>query len=138
MRVFRVSSVAIVATILLPGPLDLLAQASAPRSAPRRAISDPSDEKATTPEARAAAAATTGRPATAAPISDESLPGDEELQIIPPARRVLAPPLPTDLEWLRPAPISLEMLRGQIVMVDVWESNCINCLRSLGVISRLQ
>lgn len=62
----------------------------------------------------------------------------EELQLIPAHNRPTPAPLPSDLEWIRPAPISLDMLRGQVVLIEVWESSCVPCLRSLPVLSQLQ
>ena len=136
MRVSRVSLVALAATLICPGPSEPGAQTAHPRAAPRGEVSDPSGG----PSAAPFSAEGQGTPASQSRngLSEEPLPSDEDLQIIPASRRALPPPLPADLEWLRLPPISLEMLRGQIVLVDVWESSCVNCLRSLAVISRLQ
>lgn len=103
-----------------------------PASPPKRELSDPVNE--------------TGRPIRygVQPAAATNLVGPEkeataeDLQIIPPARRIMTPPLPADLEWVRSAPISLEMLKGRVVLIDVWESSCINCVRSLPAVSRLQ
>ena len=50
----------------------------------------------------------------------------------------MAPSFPKDLEWIRMVPIQSEMLKGRVVLVEVWESSCINCLRNLPIIGRLQ
>jgi len=42
-----------------------------------------------------------------------------------------APPLEGAVQWLNSAPLSLEELRGKVVLVDFWTYSCINCLRSL-------
>lgn len=60
------------------------------------------------------------------------------LHLIPLARRPMPPPLPSDLEWIRTAPIGLDTLKGQVVLIEVWESSCINCLRNLPVLNHLQ
>lgn len=62
----------------------------------------------------------------------------EELALIPKDKREVPPSFPADLEWVRSMPLTLEMLRGKVVLVEVWESSCINCLRTLPVLSRLQ
>jgi cytochrome c biogenesis protein CcdA/thiol-disulfide isomerase/thioredoxin len=42
-----------------------------------------------------------------------------------------APPLPGATQWLNSPPLSDEMLRGKVVLVDFWTYSCINCLRTL-------
>jgi thiol-disulfide isomerase/thioredoxin len=41
------------------------------------------------------------------------------------------PPLSGAVEWLNTKPLTAEMLRGKVVLVDFWTYSCINCLRSL-------
>ncbi|CAH1903832.1 Cytochrome c biogenesis protein CcdA [Candidatus Nitrotoga sp. HW29] len=41
------------------------------------------------------------------------------------------PPLTGATQWLNSAPLSSEMLRGKVVLVDFWTYSCINCLRTL-------
>src|SRR3972149_6317869 len=49
-----------------------------------------------------------------------------------PARPLVRPPESPPVEWLNaPAPPSLADLRGQVVLVDIWDFTCINCLRTL-------
>lgn len=42
-----------------------------------------------------------------------------------------APPFPKATQWLNSPPLTDEMLRGKVVMVDFWTYSCINCLRTL-------
>ncbi|MFT4065568.1 cytochrome c biogenesis protein CcdA [Paraburkholderia sp.] len=51
-----------------------------------------------------------------------------------------APPLPVEgvlpslngaVQWLNSPPLSVQGLRGKVVLVDFWTYSCINCLRSL-------
>jgi cytochrome c biogenesis protein CcdA/thiol-disulfide isomerase/thioredoxin len=41
------------------------------------------------------------------------------------------PPLDGATQWLNSPPLSNEMLRGKVVLVDFWTYSCINCLRTL-------
>lgn len=41
------------------------------------------------------------------------------------------PSLSGAVEWLNTKPLTAEMLRGKVVLVDFWTYSCINCLRSL-------
>ncbi len=49
---------------------------------------------------------------------------------------VRAPELPppdapdTGLTWINTPPLTMESLRGQVVLVDFWEYTCINCIRT--------
>ena len=62
---------------------------------------------------------------------------EEEPDLIETDRRPSPPPLPGDLEWVTSAPVSLDKLKGHVVLLEVWESNCINCLRTLPILNRL-
>ena len=42
-----------------------------------------------------------------------------------------APPLSGGTQWLNSPPLSDDMLRGKVVLVDFWTYSCINCLRTL-------
>jgi cytochrome c biogenesis protein CcdA/thiol-disulfide isomerase/thioredoxin len=42
-----------------------------------------------------------------------------------------APSLAGATQWLNSPPLSNEMLRGKVVLVDFWTYSCINCLRTL-------
>jgi thiol-disulfide isomerase/thioredoxin len=41
------------------------------------------------------------------------------------------PPIFGATQWLNSPPLSSEMLRGKVVLVDFWTYSCINCLRTL-------
>jgi len=43
----------------------------------------------------------------------------------------LTPSLDGAQEWLNSAPLTMEGLKGKIVLVDFWTYSCINCLRSI-------
>lgn len=43
----------------------------------------------------------------------------------------LFPSLAGATEWINSAPLSVEALRGKVVLVDFWTYSCINCLRTL-------
>jgi thiol-disulfide isomerase/thioredoxin len=42
-----------------------------------------------------------------------------------------APPLLGAIQWLNSPPLSLDDLRGKVVLVDFWTFACINCLHTL-------
>jgi uncharacterized protein YyaL (SSP411 family)/thiol-disulfide isomerase/thioredoxin len=53
--------------------------------------------------------------------------------------RVHAPALPTDAaHWLNSGPLSLDSLRGNIVVLDFWTYCCINCLHVLPELAALE
>ncbi|MDD5058938.1 MAG: cytochrome c biogenesis protein DipZ [Sideroxydans sp.] len=43
----------------------------------------------------------------------------------------MAPPLAGATHWLNSPPLTSDMLRGKVVLVDFWTYSCINCLRTL-------
>ncbi|MBU1426309.1 MAG: cytochrome c biogenesis protein DipZ [Gammaproteobacteria bacterium] len=45
--------------------------------------------------------------------------------------KAMAPPLKGATQWLNSPPLSMEALRGKVVLVDFWTYSCINCLRTL-------
>ena len=47
------------------------------------------------------------------------------------ADTIKAPPLNGATKWLNSPPLTDEMLRGKVVLVDFWTYSCINCLRTL-------
>lgn len=52
---------------------------------------------------------------------------------------VPAPDFPGGLDWLNTdAPLSLEDLRGRIVLLDFWTYGCINCIHVIPELERLQ
>ncbi len=42
-----------------------------------------------------------------------------------------APALAGAVEWLNSPPLSMEALKGKVVLVDFWTYSCINCLRAI-------
>ncbi|WP_184398627.1 cytochrome c biogenesis protein DipZ [Rhizobium sp. BK650] len=42
-----------------------------------------------------------------------------------------APPLDGAVEWLNSPPLTMEQLRGKVVLVDFWTYSCINCIRTI-------
>lgn len=53
---------------------------------------------------------------------------------------LVAPEFPTEgIEWINvPAPLSLEALRGKIVILDFWTYGCINCIHMIPVLRQLE
>jgi len=43
----------------------------------------------------------------------------------------VAPPLHLDGAWINSQPLTLQQLRGKVVLIDFWTYSCINCLRTL-------
>ena len=41
------------------------------------------------------------------------------------------PSLSGAVEWLNSPPLTAELLKGKVVLVDFWTYSCINCLRSI-------
>ncbi|APG95530.1 cytochrome c biogenesis protein DipZ [Sinorhizobium americanum] len=41
------------------------------------------------------------------------------------------PPLDGAVEWLNSKPLTVEELRGKVVLVDFWTYSCINCIRTI-------
>ena len=78
------------------------------------------------------------RPPTDAKAAQAPRAETEKLCIIARAARDAAPPFPRDLEWVRTSGMAPEdAMRGRVVLIEVWESSCINCLRNLPILSRL-
>jgi len=63
---------------------------------------------------------------------------------VPPATVGMPPPSPeatqpqpqpsftsTGITWINSRPLTMEQLRGKVVMIDFWEYTCINCIRTL-------
>lgn len=42
-----------------------------------------------------------------------------------------APPLDGAVEWLNSAPLTMEQLRGKVILIDFWTYSCINCIRTI-------
>ncbi|HEX7907388.1 MAG TPA: cytochrome c biogenesis protein DipZ [Paraburkholderia sp.] len=78
------------------------------------AATDPS------PDAAPAAAATSGGAMLRTAVEAAPLPVEGVL-----------PPLDGAVQWLNSQPLTLQDLRGKVVLVDFWTYSCINCLRTL-------
>ncbi|MBN2658608.1 MAG: redoxin domain-containing protein [Spirochaetales bacterium] len=42
-----------------------------------------------------------------------------------------APPIVTEGQWFNSAPLSMEELKGKVVIIDFWTYSCINCVRTI-------
>ena len=50
-----------------------------------------------------------------------------------------APEFPADLDWINvTAPLTIEALRGKIVLLDFWTYGCINCIHMIPTLERLE
>lgn len=56
-----------------------------------------------------------------------SLSRDSVLNVQP----VQAPPLEGLTNWINSSPLTLQQLKGKVVLVDFWTYSCINCIRSI-------
>ncbi len=55
------------------------------------------------------------------------------------AGSIAAPDFPVGLDWLNVAePVSLEALRGKVVLLDFWTYGCINCIHIIPDLKRLE
>ena len=101
---------------------------------PRRDVADAPTQAPARPQA--------GRPARAPSTTTEARPDQrkeiEKLCLINRPDRPKTPPFPRDLEWIRSPGVPLEeAMRGRVVLIEVWESSCINCLRNMPILSAL-
>ena len=52
---------------------------------------------------------------------------------------LVLPPFPAEGDWLNvPRPLTLEDLRGKIVLLDFWTYGCINCIHMIPVLQQLE
>jgi cytochrome c biogenesis protein CcdA/thiol-disulfide isomerase/thioredoxin len=77
------------------------------------------------PAARSEDAASTAAPAMASRAEPAALPIEGTL-----------PSLAGATGWLNSPPLTVESLRGKVVLIDFWTYSCINCLRSLPYVKR--
>lgn len=55
------------------------------------------------------------------------------------AGEIAAPAFPTNLDWLNTErPITLEQLKGKLVLLDFWTYGCINCMHIIPELSQLE
>jgi thiol-disulfide isomerase/thioredoxin len=72
--------------------------------------------------------------------TDESTAPDSEEEGPPEvAGTVAAPEFPAGLDWINvDAPLTLESLRGKVVLLDFWTYGCINCIHMFPVLAQLE
>ena len=108
----------------------------------------------TAPEPGVAVASELPAPGTAPASRDEEMaPGDEgapdegasenpvatAAEPVPVSWRQPAPEFPTGLDWLNTEhPLTIESLRGKIVLLDFWTYGCINCIHVIPDLERLE
>jgi DNA-binding beta-propeller fold protein YncE/thiol-disulfide isomerase/thioredoxin len=69
----------------------------------------------------------------------QDVPADKALLPDPFPRKRPAPPLTGGIEWLNTAgPITIESLRGKVVVLDFWTYCCINCMHVLPDLKKLE
>lgn len=62
--------------------------------------------------------------------------GDLERQYV---GQVPAPPFPADVDWLNvDQPLTIDGLRGKIIILDFWTYGCINCIHMIPVLEQLE
>jgi cytochrome c biogenesis protein CcdA/thiol-disulfide isomerase/thioredoxin len=76
---------------------------------------NPAADASASADSRAMMRVAQGRPAGAAPLPVEGV----------------LPTLNGAVQWLNSPPLTVQDLRGKVVLVDFWTYSCINCLRSL-------
>lgn len=80
----------------------------------------------------------------AIPVYADELPrfsqGDDDMSGLEGDPNLIAPEFPSEgIEWINvPAPLSLESLRGKIVILDFWTYGCINCIHMIPVLRELE
>jgi thiol-disulfide isomerase/thioredoxin len=68
-------------------------------------------------------------------------PGGEEVPSSQYAGRadLPAPEFPTGVDWVNvPAPLTMQALRGKVVILDFWTYGCINCIHMIATLQRLE
>jgi len=54
------------------------------------------------------------------------------------AEHMKAPEFPRGLEWINSDPLTISGLKGKVVLIDIWDYTCINCIRTLPYIKEWQ
>ncbi len=97
------------------------------------ACSEGDDGAATTSTASASLRADLGE---AEPTGDNAAEPDETVSY---AGETPAPEFPVGLDWLNTdTPLTMESLRGKIVLLDFWTYGCINCIHIIPDLERLE
>ena len=77
--------------------------------------------------------------AACSPAGDASLPTTSLERGDPAAEDIAAPEFPAGLDWLNTdRPISMDQLRGKVVLLDFWTYGCINCIHIIPDLERLE
>ena len=82
-----------------------------------------------TPTPAVSSGATASPEATATPVPTPDTP--EPTPEPPPPTGPIAPELVGTQEWVNSDPLTIEGLRGKVVLVDFWTYTCVNCIRTL-------
>lgn len=108
----------------------------------------------TAPESGVAVVSELPAPGTAPASSDDEMAPDDEgardegssedpvttaAEPVPVSWRQPAPEFPTGLDWLNTEhPLTIESLRGKMVLLDFWTYGCINCIHVIPDLERLE
>jgi thiol-disulfide isomerase/thioredoxin len=65
------------------------------------------------------------------PAMPPSLSNGASAALLPAEERSLAPGFSGINGWINSTPLSIEKLRGRVVLVDFWTFSCVNCVRTL-------
>ncbi|OAJ54763.1 cytochrome C biogenesis protein [Paraburkholderia ginsengiterrae] len=132
-----------VSTVATGGIEQKLVDKLAPKGTPGKppVAADPADTSATsatsaTPDSGAMtnANAAANPPVDAAPVATATSGGAmirTAAEAAPLPVEGVLPPLDGAVQWLNSQPLTLQDLRGKVVLVDFWTYSCINCLRTL-------
>lgn len=85
---------------------------------------EPAVESAPLPEEPTATPEPTPAPATSEPIPPTP-------EIVTPPGTYTAPEFRGIVQWINSDPMTMEELRGKVVLIDFWTYSCINCQRTL-------
>ena len=91
----------------------------------------------TVPSEAIAASPTEAAPDPEEPVYEQSEP--DRPDPVPVSGRIPAPEFPAGLDWLNTSyPLTLEALKGKIVVLDFWTYGCINCIHVIPDLERLE
>ena len=100
-----------------------------PTSVPTQATTSTSAATPTQPPASTPSPAPIQTPAiTATPVPT---PTPEPIPKPPPPTGPIAPELVGTQEWVNSDPLTIQELRGKVVLIDFWTYTCVNCIRTL-------
>jgi cytochrome c biogenesis protein CcdA/thiol-disulfide isomerase/thioredoxin len=67
---------------------------------------------------------------------DKNEKSEDELKPTPTNADQLAPSLEGGVNWIQSEPLTLNELKGKVVLVDFWTYSCINCIRTLPYVTK--